>query len=107
MRPLRLPRWYALGLTGIMIGCVLLVPLIFLQRSANNQTSDLNRELLVISGQLTGVEMDIGRERGCKRRLRRRRRRYPRYRRSERRCWAWTRRYRRIWKCSTAAPRRG
>ncbi|MGA2284681.1 MAG: PilN domain-containing protein [Dehalococcoidia bacterium] len=66
MRPVRYPRWYVLGLAAIMVGCVLLVPAIFFQRSANNQTSDLNRQLLVISGQLTGVQMDIGRERGVR-----------------------------------------
>lgn len=66
MRPLRYPRWYVLGLAAIMVGCVLLVPAIVLQRSANNQTADLNRQLLLISGQLTGVRMDIGRERGLR-----------------------------------------
>jgi hypothetical protein len=66
MRPVRYPRWYMLGLTAVMIGCVLLVPAIILQRSANNQTSDLNHQLLLISGQLTGVQMDIGRERGLR-----------------------------------------
>ncbi len=66
MRPLRYPGWYVLGLTAIMIGCVLLVPAIILQRSANNQTADLNHQLLLISGQLTGVQMDIGRERGLR-----------------------------------------
>jgi len=66
MRPVRYPRWYALGLTAIMIGCVLLVPAIIVQRSANNQTAEMNRQLLFISGQLTGVQMDIGRERGLR-----------------------------------------
>jgi len=66
MRPVRYPRWYAPGLAAVMIGCVLLVPAIILQRSANNQTADLNRELLLVSGQLTGVQMDVGRERGLR-----------------------------------------
>ncbi len=66
MRPLRYPGWYVLGLVVIMVGCVLLVPAIFLQRSANNQTAGMDRELLLISGQLTGVQMDIGRERGLR-----------------------------------------
>jgi len=66
MRPHRYPRWYALGLAAVLTGCVLLVLLVALQHSAAQETARLRDQLGLITGQLQGVETDIGRERGLR-----------------------------------------
>ena len=64
MRPLRYPGWYVPGLIAIVIGCILLVPAIGLQRSADRQTASLSRQLFIVTGQLTDAQVDFGRARG-------------------------------------------
>ena len=66
LRPHRYPRWYVLGLAAVLTGCVLLVPLVALQHSAAQETSHLRDQLALVTGQLQGVEVDIGRERGLR-----------------------------------------
>ena len=66
LRPHRYPGWYVLGLAAILAGCVLLVPAIVLQRSAVQETARLHDQLALITGQLQGAQVDIGRERGLR-----------------------------------------
>jgi hypothetical protein len=66
LRPHRYPRWYALGLAVVLVGCVLLIPMLALQHSATRETGRLRDQLALITGQLQGVETDIGRERGLR-----------------------------------------
>jgi len=66
LRPRHYPRWYVLGLAAVLTGCVLLIPMVALQRSAAQETAHLRDQLALITGQLQGVEMDIGKERGLR-----------------------------------------
>jgi Tfp pilus assembly protein PilN len=66
LRPHRYPHWYVLGLAAVLAGCVLLIPMVTLQHSAAQETASLRDQLELITGQLQGVEMDIGRERGLR-----------------------------------------
>jgi len=66
LRPHRYPRWYVLGLAAVVAGCVLLALVVALERSAAEETSRLRSQLELITGQLQGVEMDIGKQRGLR-----------------------------------------
>jgi Tfp pilus assembly protein PilN len=64
LRPHHYPRWYVLGLAAVLTGCVLLVPMVTLQHSAAQETAHLRDQLALVTGQLQGVETDIGKGRG-------------------------------------------
>jgi len=66
LRPHRYPRSYVLGLAAVLIACVLLVPMVTLQHSAAQETTHLRDQLALITGELQGVEVEIGRERGLR-----------------------------------------
>jgi hypothetical protein len=66
LRPHRYPRWYAVGLAAVLMGCILLAPMLALQHSTSQETGRLRSQLGLITGQLQGTEMDIGRARGVR-----------------------------------------
>jgi hypothetical protein len=66
LRPQRYPGWYVFGLAAVLAGCLLLVPAIAIQRSAAQETTHLRDELTLVTNQLQGVQMDIGRERSLR-----------------------------------------
>ncbi|HUS82401.1 MAG TPA: PilN domain-containing protein [Dehalococcoidia bacterium] len=66
LRPHRYPSWYVFGLAAILAGCVLLVPAVAIQHSAAQETARLSDQLALVTGQLEGVQIDIGRERGLR-----------------------------------------
>jgi Tfp pilus assembly protein PilN len=66
LRPHRYPRWYVVGLAAVLMGCILLAPMLALQRSTSQEADRLRSQLGLITGHLQGVEMDIGRARGLR-----------------------------------------
>ncbi|MGD0766001.1 MAG: hypothetical protein ABR978_06815 [Dehalococcoidia bacterium] len=66
LQPHRYARWYAVGLAAVVAGCLLLVPMVMLQRSASQQTGQLRDQLAVINAQLGQAELEIGEERGLR-----------------------------------------
>lgn len=66
LRPRSYPRWYVLGLTAVLTGCVLLVPALAIQHSAAQETTRLRDELTLITSQLESAGLDIGQERGLR-----------------------------------------
>ncbi len=66
LRPQRYPHWYVLGLLAVLAACVLLIPAMTLLHSTNDKTSELREQLLGITGQLQGVQQDIGKQRALR-----------------------------------------
>jgi Tfp pilus assembly protein PilN len=63
LRPRRYPAWFVVGVVGVLVAGLLLLPLSRVQQAANGETSRLQSELALVNDQLAAFQIDLGRSR--------------------------------------------